>query len=59
MSSLSAQAIEGALRELQLLGAVTSAEQPELTPLGRRMAAFPLDPKFARAILASKDHGCT
>ena len=53
------QAIEGAMRELQLLGAVTSSEPPELTPLGRRMASFPLDPKFARAILASKDHGCT
>jgi ATP-dependent RNA helicase DHX33 len=30
-----------------------------LTPLGRKMAAFPLDPKFTKAILVAKDLGCT
>ncbi|XP_037076284.1 ATP-dependent RNA helicase DHX33-like [Pollicipes pollicipes] len=53
------KAIDDAMKELQLLGAVSAGEQPELTPVGRRMSAFPLDPKFAKAILASKDHGCT
>lgn len=33
--------------------------QKELTPLGRQMAAFPLEPMFARAVVASKEDGCT
>ncbi|KAG7446441.1 HA2-domain-containing protein [Guyanagaster necrorhizus] len=31
----------------------------ELTQIGRSMAVFPLEPIHARAILASKDYGCT
>ncbi|QRW03963.1 Helicase associated domain (HA2) [Ceratobasidium sp. AG-Ba] len=29
-----------------------------ITPLGRKLAAFPLDPPFARALIASEDMGC-
>lgn len=29
-----------------------------VTPLGRKLAAFPLDPPFARALVASEELGC-
>lgn len=29
-----------------------------ITPLGRKLAAFPLDPPFARALVASEELGC-
>ncbi|KAG8789977.1 putative ATP-dependent RNA helicase dhr2 [Ceratobasidium sp. 428] len=29
-----------------------------ITPLGRKLAAFPLDPPFARALIASEELGC-
>ncbi|KAG8763599.1 putative ATP-dependent RNA helicase dhr2 [Ceratobasidium sp. 423] len=29
-----------------------------ITPLGRKLAAFPLDPPFARALIASEEFGC-
>ncbi|XP_078605493.1 ATP-dependent RNA helicase DHX33-like [Branchiostoma floridae x Branchiostoma japonicum] len=48
-----------ALQQLHLLGAVEKQQQVQLTPLGRLMAAFPLDPRFAKVILAAKDHHCT
>lgn len=68
-------AIEGAVRQLLLLGAVeapagtvASAEAPQqsvsrqelkLTELGKQMAAFPLDPRFTKAILCAVELGCT
>ena len=41
---------------LEELGAVTS--QAQLTPLGRRMAQLPVDPRLARMVLAATDYGC-
>jgi ATP-dependent helicase HrpB len=40
-----------------------SADQQEpaptcITPLGRRMVAFPLHPRYARMLLAAQDYGC-
>ena len=56
-------AIEGALRQLQLLGAITrtsgNSSEAMLTEIGQKLAGFPLDPRFTRAILAAKDLGCT
>jgi len=46
-----------ALKTLWLLDAINANK--ELTPLGRHMAFFPLEPIYARAILASKDNDCT
>lgn len=44
-----ADAIQAAIDQLDLLGAVTQKEgQLVLTPLGKKMAAFPLDPKFSK-----------
>ncbi|KAJ7465258.1 helicase associated domain-containing protein [Mycena latifolia] len=50
-------AVSSALRTLFLLGALDSRRA--LTPLGRAMAAFPLEPAHARALLASKELACT
>jgi ATP-dependent helicase HrpB len=32
--------------------------QLSITPLGRKMLAFPLHPRYARMLLAAQDHGC-
>jgi len=75
-------AIQGALRQLRLLGAIkqqatANKEQQQsdaatdfatapatdepcsLTPLGKQMSTFPLDPKFTKALLAAQELGCT
>ena len=31
---------------------------PSITPLGRRMLAFPVDPRYARMLLAAEEHRC-
>ncbi|KII90512.1 hypothetical protein PLICRDRAFT_39073 [Plicaturopsis crispa FD-325 SS-3] len=49
--------IISALKTLWILGALDNSKA--LTKVGRDMAAFPLEPNHARAILASKDEGCT
>jgi ATP-dependent helicase HrpA len=43
-------------RVLEELGALDDERQ--LTPLGRRLARFPVDPRIGRMILAGADHGC-
>lgn len=52
--------LQDGLRLLQELGAVTqvSAEQQQLTPLGRALAQLPLDPRLARMLLAAQSQGC-
>ena len=49
--------LERAERLLQDLGAL-KRETGELTALGRRMAAFPLHPRYARMLLAASDRSC-
>jgi ATP-dependent RNA helicase DHX33 len=49
--------VVAALKTLYLLGALDSKKS--LTALGRDMAAFPLEPYYARAIIASKEYGCS
>ncbi|ESK90497.1 atp-dependent rna helicase prh1 [Moniliophthora roreri MCA 2997] len=46
-----------ALKTLFLIGALDQTGQ--ITQLGREMAAFPLEPVYSRAVLASKEYGCT
>ena len=55
------ESIDGALRQLKLLNAIEIHDENEisLTDLGKQMAAFPLDPKFTKAIIAAKELGCT
>jgi ATP-dependent helicase HrpA len=44
---------------LSELGALQSTEGlPRLTPLGRKLARLPLDPRLARMVLAAADAGC-
>uniref|UniRef100_A0AAY4E6V9 ATP-dependent RNA helicase DHX33 n=1 Tax=Denticeps clupeoides TaxID=299321 RepID=A0AAY4E6V9_9TELE len=46
--------------QLDLLGAVDRKDdQVSLTPLGKKMASFPLEPRFAKTILVSPDFSCT
>lgn len=51
------ESIYSALKTLVLLGALDSSKT--LTPLGRKMAAFPLEPPLARALLAASELSCT
>ncbi|XP_067393949.1 ATP-dependent RNA helicase DHX33 isoform X2 [Emydura macquarii macquarii] len=60
MSKPSPDAVQAAIEQLDLLGAVDRKEdQLTLTPLGRKMAAFPLEPKFSKTILLSPKFHCT
>lgn len=65
------QALAHAEELLVDLGALKSAPPPapattggsaptllDITPLGRRMLAFPLHPRYARMLLAAQEHGC-
>lgn len=49
--------VHSGLTALSILGAID--KQRNLTDVGRKMAALPVDPKFSRAILASEDLGCS
>ncbi|KAH6911559.1 ATP-dependent RNA helicase Prh1 [Coprinopsis sp. MPI-PUGE-AT-0042] len=49
--------IMSSLKTLWLLGAMDN--EGKLTPSGRQMAAFPLEPQYACAVVASKNYSCT
>jgi len=49
-------ALERAERLLHDLGAVD--HENRITPLGIKMSAFPLEPRFARMLLAAAEYGC-
>ncbi|KAG6813168.1 hypothetical protein H0H92_013575 [Tricholoma furcatifolium] len=51
------ESITSALKTLWLLDAINPNK--ELTSLGRRMALFPLEPVYARAVIAANENGCT
>lgn len=51
-----AQAMLNALQELFTLAALD--EDGLLTPLGRKMADFPMEPTLAKTLIASADFGC-
>ena len=46
------------LHELGALEAGADQKQRRLTPVGRRLAALPLDPRLARMVVAADDNGC-
>lgn len=65
MSKPSAETLQSAVNELQILGAIRNIESSEskstsfeLTPTGKRMAQFPLDPKLSRCIIAAEKLNC-
>lgn len=43
----------------QLLALGSLDDKQNLTPLGKRMASFPLDPPFSRVLIESSSFGCT
>lgn len=43
--------------QLWVLGALDNTG--ELTPLGRRMVEFPLDPSLSKMLIVSEELGCT
>ncbi|XP_059852272.1 ATP-dependent RNA helicase DHX33 isoform X1 [Delphinus delphis] len=60
MSKPSPDHVQAAIAQLELLGALENKDgQLTLTPIGRKMAAFPLEPKFAKTILLSPKFHCT
>ncbi|XP_053130565.1 ATP-dependent RNA helicase DHX33 isoform X1 [Hemicordylus capensis] len=60
MSKPSPEALQAAIEQLALLGAVERKDdQLILTALGRKMAAFPLEPKFSKTILMAPKFHCT
>ncbi len=52
-----ARALERAETLLADLGAIDESTGA-ITPLGRRMLAFPAHPRYARMLLAAQDYGC-
>ncbi|XP_070532623.1 ATP-dependent RNA helicase DHX33-like [Ptychodera flava] len=54
----SSEAIIGALDQLHLLSAVEKTDQIQLTPFGKRMVMFPLEPQFSRILLMAKEYSC-
>jgi ATP-dependent helicase HrpA len=50
------ESIRDGFRELFELGAID--DRQELTPLGRRLAQLPVDPRIGRMILAADEEGC-
>ncbi|KAK1158350.1 ATP-dependent RNA helicase DHX33-like [Acipenser oxyrinchus oxyrinchus] len=60
MSKPSPEAVRAAIEQLDLLGAVERMDdQVTLTPMGKKMASFPLEPRFAKTILLSPQFHCT
>lgn len=51
-------AIHSAFDLLHVLGAVEHVEATNLTPVGRKMIKFPLDPRFAKILLTAPQFGC-
>lgn len=49
--------LEG-FEQLKQLGAIDNFDNPQLTPLGKQMSLFPLDPRFSKVILASSKYNC-
>ncbi|HON22486.1 MAG TPA: ATP-dependent RNA helicase HrpA [Syntrophales bacterium] len=50
--------LHAAMDDLRELGAVGRGEPPALTDTGRFMARLPIDPRFARMIMAALSRGC-
>ncbi|KAM9333838.1 ATP-dependent RNA helicase DHX33 isoform 2-T2 [Pholidichthys leucotaenia] len=60
MSKPSPEAIRAAVEHLELLGAVEKKDgQVLLTALGKKMASFPLEPRYAKTILLSSGYSCS
>lgn len=52
------EAIIAAFNQLKLLGAVDGIDSLNLTPLGRKMIKFPLDPHYSKILLSACQYNC-
>jgi ATP-dependent helicase HrpA len=52
------RSVAAGVQLLQELGAIGRGRVHGLTPVGRRLASIPIDPRLGRMILAAGDHGC-
>ncbi|XP_067866115.1 ATP-dependent RNA helicase DHX33 isoform X2 [Heterodontus francisci] len=60
ISKPSPDAVRAAIEQLELLGAVERKDnQIILAPIGKKMAAFPLEPRFSKTLLLSPEFHCT
>ncbi|GBP11895.1 ATP-dependent RNA helicase DHX33 [Eumeta japonica] len=51
-------AIKASLILLKELGSIDNENSPNLTQLGKKMSAFPIDPKYAKVLLNASDYDC-
>uniref|UniRef100_A0A9J7ZJA5 RNA helicase n=1 Tax=Cyprinus carpio carpio TaxID=630221 RepID=A0A9J7ZJA5_CYPCA len=59
MSKPSPESLRTAVEQLCILGAVDRKDDHvSLTPLGKKMACFPLEPRFSKTLLISPDFSC-
>ncbi|MET4782373.1 ATP-dependent RNA helicase HrpA [Glaciihabitans sp. UYNi722] len=47
------------LRELGAVASTGSANEPEITRIGKQLTQLPIDPRLARMVVESKQHGVT
>ncbi|XP_034230853.1 ATP-dependent RNA helicase DHX33 [Thrips palmi] len=59
MDKPSQEALDAAVSQLKMLGAIESQETRKLTSLGSKMAQFPLDPRLSKILISSKTYNCT
>ncbi len=62
MDPPSEESLVRALEQLYLLGAIEQADTDDglrLTPLGSKMAQFPLEPCLAKTLLSAEEQGCS
>lgn len=52
------ESVLSAFEQIKLLGAIESVDSDELTSLGKKMAKFPLDPRFSKILLSAPSYGC-
>lgn len=50
--------ITAAYEQLKQLDAIESVESVKLTPLGKKMGGFPLDPRFSKILISGQNYGC-
>ncbi|XP_063376129.1 ATP-dependent RNA helicase DHX33-like [Cydia fagiglandana] len=50
--------INASLTLLKELGAIDNEASPKLTVLGKKMASFPIDPKYAKVLLSAPEFDC-
>ncbi|XP_016975360.2 ATP-dependent RNA helicase DHX33 [Drosophila rhopaloa] len=52
------EGLRSAYKSLDALGAIKSGSVSHITPLGRQMVQYPLDPKYSKLLLTASSFGC-